>query len=41
MLYFNGADLVAEDNVALRGTNGDFRIDRRLVHEPTDPLDER
>ncbi len=38
VLYFDGPDLVAVDNVALRGTNGDFRIDRRLVSEPNDAL---
>lgn len=31
VLYFDGPDLVAVDNVALRGTNGDFRIDRRVA----------
>lgn len=31
VLYFEGPRLVAVDNVALRGTAGDFRIDRRLT----------
>lgn len=31
VLYFDGPDLVAVDNVALRGTSGEFRIDRRLA----------
>lgn len=33
VLYFDGSDLVAVDNVALRGTDGDFRIDRRLARD--------
>lgn len=35
VLYFDDGDLVAVDNIALRGTEGDFRIDRRLVRPPT------
>lgn len=31
VLYFDGPDLVAVDNMALRGTGGEFRIDRRLA----------
>ncbi len=31
VLYFDGSHLVAVDNVALRGTSGEFRIDRRLA----------
>lgn len=38
VLYFDGPDLVAVDNVALRGTSGDFRIDRRLVTRPSEGL---
>ena len=39
VLYFDNDDrLVAVDNIALRGTGGDFRVDRRVV-EP-DKIDE-
>lgn len=31
ILYFDGGRLVAVDNVALRGTRGEFSLDRRLV----------
>jgi predicted phosphodiesterase len=31
ILYFDGGQLVAVDNVALRGTRGEFSLDRRLV----------
>lgn len=34
VLYFDGGELVAVDNVALRGTGGEFRIDRRLTSRP-------
>jgi predicted phosphodiesterase len=36
VLYFDGGELVAVDAIALRGTDGDFRIDRRLVRPPGD-----
>lgn len=43
VLYFEDGRLVAVDNIALRGTDGDFRIDRRLVrsadHDVEDDVD--
>lgn len=35
VLYVDDGDVVAVDNIALRGTDGDFRIDRRLVRLPS------
>ena len=37
VLYFEDGELVAVDNIAMHGTDGDFRIDRRLVRpQPED-----
>ena len=36
VLYFDEDGLVAVDNIALRGTSGDFRVDRKLVDRVDD-----